>query len=411
MDDRTDGHTNPAGSHPATMMLIALALMSIGVVMVASTTASLDRSLFDPGWWRTPFGRQLIFVAVGGPLMLVTSRVALAALASPMMRRRIPQLLFVVAVGLLVAALIPGITEAHRGSHRWLRFAPGGFAVGIQPSELAKLAMVAFLTYVLARPGSDPRSLRGSFIPASLALGIFVLLVGMEDFGTSALLLAVGVGLLFVAGCRLRHLAFLGALGGCALTGLLLIAPYRMARIAAYADIWADPRGAGYQPLQSLASIASGGWFGTGLGGGVQKYGYLPEVHTDFIFAVICEETGVFGACFVIALFCTFLWLGLRTTLAARTPFERLVAFGLTATMILQAVMNIAVVTVVTPTTGISLPLVSAGGSGLMTFCVAVGVLAAITIRGCGETGMSRLETGSPECTATRVSRGEAPSW
>ncbi|MGD2108942.1 MAG: putative peptidoglycan glycosyltransferase FtsW [Phycisphaerae bacterium] len=405
------GDADAGTSRQTTIMLVALALMAVGVVMVASSTASLDRSLFDPGWWRTPFGRQLIFVAAGAPLMLLTSRAAVFALESPLMRRRVPAVLLIVTAGLLVAALLPGVGEAHRGSHRWLRFAPGGFDVGVQPSELAKLALVAIVAYLLTRPDADPRSLRASFIPASLAIGLCVLLVGAEDFGTSALLLGTGVGMLFVAGCRLRHLAALGAIGAFALTGLLLMAPYRMARLTAYADIWADPQGAGYQPLQSLAGIASGGWFGVGLGGGIQKYGYLPEGHTDFIFAVICEETGVFGACLVIALFGALLWLGLRTTLTARGRFERLLAFGLTTTMILQAVMNIAVVTVVTPTTGISLPLVSAGGSGIVTYCVAVGILAAIATRGDDRRVAGPATQDSAKHLHAHAKHGEAPAW
>jgi len=411
MDDSTRQHAEPVGTHSAGLMFVALTLMSIGVVMVASSTASLDRSLFDPGWYRTAFGRQLIFALAGVLLMWLTSRTAPLALASPAMCRRVPQLLYAAAIILLVATLIPGLSDAHRGSHRWLRFAPSGFAMGIQPSELAKLALVAFVAYVLTRPETDPRSLARSFIPASLAIGLCVLFVGAEDFGTSVLLMGVGAVMLFVAGCRLRHLACLGAAATCGLAGLLLMAPYRIARLTAYSNIWADPQGDGYQPLQSLASIASGGWFGAGLGGGVQKYGYLPEGHTDFIFAVICEETGIFGACLVIALFCTFLWLGLRTTLAARTPFERLVAFGLTATIILQAAMNIAVVTVVTPTTGISLPWISAGGSGLMTFCVAAGVLAAVALRGTDQVKVRGPLADSLEYSRTAVRPGGEPTW
>jgi cell division protein FtsW len=163
---------------------------------------------------------------------------------------------------------------------------------------------------------------------------------------------------------------------------LLFSAPYRLERITAYLRFWDEPQGSGYQPLQSLTTVASGGWLGTGLGSGVQKYGYLPESRTDFIFAVICEELGLFGAALVIALFCVMIWLSLRIMLTARSRFERLLAFGLGATIGLQAAMNIAVVAVVTPTTGISLPLVSAGGSGLLAFCLATGVLAAIAARG-----------------------------
>jgi cell division protein FtsW len=188
------------------------------------------------------------------------------------------------------------------------------------------------------------------------------------------------------------------------MTALLYAAPYRLARITAYMDFWAEPQGNGYQPLQSLTTIASGGWLGTGLGSGVQKYGYLPESHSDFVFAVICEEMGLFGAALVIALYGVLVWLGLRTMLAAPSRFERMLAFGLTATFGLQAVMNIAVVTVVTPTTGISLPLISAGGSGVLTFCLAAGVLAAVAIRG-------RVCEAIPAGVHAAPPREDSPVW
>lgn len=367
---------------PSAIIILAAGLMAIGLVMVASTSVSLDRSLLDPGLWRTPLGRQVIFLLAGFAVILVTGWVAPVVLASPVLRRWGSLVLFALTVGCLIAALIPGLADVHRGSHRWLQLSLGGLVVGFQPSELAKLAMVAILASLLTERNADPRLFRRCFLPASIAIVICVLLVGKEDFGTSVLLAGVSVAVLFVAGCRLHHLAMFGVLGACGLAALLYAVPYRLARLAAFKDLWSDPRDAGYQPLQSLTTIASGGWFGTGLGSGVQKYGYLPESHTDFIFAVICEEMGVFGAALVIALFCVFVWLGLRTMLAARTRFERLLAFGLTAMIGLQVVMNIAVVTVVTPTTGISLPLISAGGSGVMSVCLAIGLLVAIAAHG-----------------------------
>ena len=216
------------------------------------------------------------------------------------------------------------------------------------------------------------------------------MLVGKEDFGTSVLLGGVGGSMLFVAGCRLRHLGGAAAVGAWSLIALLYSAPYRVARLAAFRDLWGDPQGAGYQPIQSLAAIASGGWFGTGLGSGIQKHGYLPECRSDFIFAVMCEEMGTLGGGLVLALFSLFVLLGIRTMLAAPTRFERLLAFGLTATIGLQAAMNVAVVTVLAPTTGIPLPLISAGGSGMLTSCGAVGVLAAIAARAGTESRESR---------------------
>ena len=355
--------------------------MGIGLVMVASASASLDRSLLDSLSWSEPFGRQAIVVTVGLALMLITSRAAVPVLASQRLRHRFPQVVFVVTLACLVAALIPAWASAHRGSQRWLELTVGGVDVSVQPSEFAKLALVAVLASLLAQRRADLRSFRGGFLPPAIAVGLCVLLVGKEDFGTAVLFAVLGGLMLFVAGCRPAHLLLTGMVVACGLAALLLAAPYRLARIVAHFRLWDDPLGAGYQPLQSLTTIASGGWSGLGLGAGVQKYGYLPESHSDFIFSVICEEMGVLGAGVVIALFCAFVFLGIRTMWSARTPFERLLAFGITSVVGWQAVMNIAVVTVVTPTTGISLPLISAGGSGLLTFCLAVGVLSAIAAR------------------------------
>jgi cell division protein FtsW len=321
------------------------------------------------------------YVLIGLTIMLLTARIGIPLLGSPSVRARLPKVLFVLAVALLAAALVPGLADPHRGSHRWIHLGRFGIGLGFQPSELAKLALVAVLASLLGERNADPRSFARGFFPATLAIGVCVGLVGKENFGTAALLACTAGAILFVAGCRLHHLLLIVSLGTAGLTVLLFAAPYRLARIAAYQDYWADPQGDGYQPLQSLVTIASGGWWGTGLGSGVQKYGYLPESHTDFVFAVLCEELGVFGGVLVILLFCAFVWLGIRTMLVARTRFERLLAFGLTFLVALQAAMNIAVVTVMTPTTGVPLPMLSAGGSGMFTVCAAVGLLAAIADR------------------------------
>ena len=366
---------------PAAIILIAAMLMSVGLVMVGSATASLDRSLLAPRIWTTPFGRQAIFMLIGLAIMLLTARLGIPLLASPSVRARLPKVLFVLAVALLAAALVPGLADPHRGSHRWLHLGRFGIGVGFQPSELAKLALVAFLASLLGERNANPRSFGRAFLPAALAIGLCVALVGKENFGTAALLACAAGAILFVAGCRLHHLLLIVGLGAAGLTFLLFAAPYRLARIAAYQDFWGDPQGVGYQPLQSMVTIASGGWWGTGLGSGVQKYGYLPESHTDFVFAVLCEELGVFGGALVILLFCAFVWMGIRTMLSARTRFERLLAFGLTFLVAIQAAMNVAVVTVMMPTTGVPLPMLSAGGSGLFTVCVGVGLLAAIAHR------------------------------
>lgn len=382
--------------HRDAIFVVALGLMAIGLVMVASARAPLDRSLLDLLVWRAPFGRQVLFVGAGIVVLLVVSRMAVPVLARDALVRRAALIAFVVAVLGLVAALLPGIANPHRGSHRWLQVTPGGHAVNFQPSEVAKLALVIFLAWFLTRPKVDLKRFWRGFVPAAAAIGLCVGLVGKADFGTAVLFAVVGGSMLLVAGCRLSHLAGTGMIGAVGMAALLYIEPYRRARITAFLAPEADPLGAGYQPLQSLATIASGGWTGVGLGAGIQKHGYLPESHTDFIFAVICEETGFLGAAVVIGLFGALVWLGARAVWSAASPFERLAAFGITSVIGWQAVMNMAVVTVVAPTTGISLPFVSAGGSGLLTACAAVGVLAAIALRGAGGARVTERAADEP---------------
>lgn len=390
------------------IIVVVVALMVVGVVMVASASASLDRSLWAQLTWRAPFGRQVILFGIGLLVMTAAARLAVPVLEGPALRRRLVQLAFLLALGGLVAALVPGIATPLRGSQRWLSVATGGHTINIQPSEFAKLALVAFLAWLLADRQVDPRSFWRSFVPGAAAIGLFVGLIGSADFGTAALFTLVGGLMFLVAGCRIRDLIFSGAIGLAGLTLLLWIEPYRRERITAFLAPGEDPLGAGYQPMQSLLTIASGGWSGLGLGAGVQKYGYLPESHTDFIFAVICEETGAVGALLVVALFCVFVWLGIRAVWAARSGFERLLAFGIVSTIGWQAVMNIAVVTVVAPTTGISLPFVSAGGSGLLTSCLGAGILAAVAFRGASADPIPQI---TDEAIRYGPSPEEASAW
>lgn len=379
---RTTHQSDDFGSYwPTGLLLLAISLILIGLVMVASTTVKLDDSVLGAMRWDRPFGRQLIFAGVGVIMMLLAVGAARRLLDAPgWIRFLVLAGALVTAVG-LVAALLPGIADPHRGSSRWLRLGGGGFSFGAQPSEPAKVVLVGLVAWLLTRPGVDPRSFTKSFLPAALSVILFAGLVAKEDFGTAALIGALGGSMMFVAGCRWRDLGGLAALGLIGTTVLVRFTPYRWKRVTAFTNIWADPQGNGYQPIQSLTAIASGGWLGSGLGSGIHKYGYLPESHTDFIFSAICEEMGVLGGLLVIALYATLVWIGARAALSARTRFERLLACGLTLLIALQAAMNIAVVTVLTPTTGIPLPFVSAGGSGMITFCLATGVLGAIVMR------------------------------
>ncbi len=365
------------------LILVAVALMSIGIVMVASVTVDLDRSLFESVSWSTPVVRQALFAVAAVLIMLIGARIGPGPLRWRDGSLFQPAVLwFLIAVVLLIAVWLPGIGVESHGRRRWVAFGPLGF----QPSEVAKLALVVFLAAVLTRKEHGLAATRMGSLPLKpdltipmLAIGLICALVGREDFGTAVLLATVGGLMVVVRGCPLATLAAWTVPTIAAFSYLLVSQPYRVRRLLSFLTIWDDPQGSGYHPIQSLAAIASGGWTGCGLGAGLAKYGYLPEARTDFIFAIICEEIGLLGGVLVILLFVTFVFLGLRTIQRAPTTdggFARMFAFGVTITVALQALMNIAVVTVVAPTKGIGLPLVSAGGTSVLCFSLAIGLLA-----------------------------------
>ncbi len=375
------GTESAVSPHAWGVVVVAVALMAIGLVTVASASTTLERSFWTWPPWKAPFGRQAIFSFAGLVVLMIATRVSARFLAYRATWQGLAVGLLALSLAGLALTLMGGLAGSRRGSQRWLRFPVGSFDFSIQPSELAKIALIVFLAWWLGRSSAQPRKLLSGFLPAALVLGSLAALVGKWDFGTAALLALVGGLIMAVAGCRWIYLIPSALLGAGGLAASVIFVPYRWQRLVAHGDLWRDSQGAGYQPLQSLTGIASGGWMGAGLGSGIQKYGYLPEAHTDFAFAILCEETGLVGAGLVVGLFCAMLWLGLRITLAAQTASERLLAFGVTVTLGLQAAMNIAVVTAVTPTKGISLPLVSAGGSGTLTYCFALGLLAGVAQR------------------------------
>jgi cell division protein FtsW len=289
-----------------------------------------------------------------------------------------------ILLGLSLAAsavvLVAGIGSKINGAQRWLQVGPESWGLRIQPSELVKLAMPIFLAVWITQLADIRRFWKG-FVPAVVAIAVSVGIVGIEDFGTAALLAAVGGTMLMAGGAKWRHIMLLVLPTVPAFGYLLMSRSHRMERLLIFLDIWKDPEDKGYQAIQSLCTIASGGWWGRGLGGGFVK-GYLPAARTDFIYAVICEELGMVGAVAVIGLMLVLVWNGREVFLRCADPMGRLLAFGFTATIGIQAALNIAVVTVSVPTKGIALPLVSAGGSGAIVMGGLVGILASIPRRG-----------------------------
>lgn len=359
-----------------TITITASALLALGVVMVFSASASLTSNPVTQDVLKNPSVRQAMFTFVALISLLM---VGLCPYHSWRIREgskwQPTVILLIVTFGLLVMVLVPGIGEERKGAQRWLPLGPSALGLGFQPSEIAKVSVVVFLAAYCAWLGDRIRLFWKGYTPAIALLGLFVALVGIEDFGTAALIGVVGFGIMLASGAKLWHmlLTSLPAIAGAVY--LVIDKPYRVQRVMSFLNPEADPQGAGYHQIQSLITIASGNWWGRGLGNGVQKYGYLPEGRTDFIFAVICEELGIIGGIAIIALFAILLWQGKRAMEAAPTEFGRLLALGATLTIGFQAAMNIAVVTVSVPTKGIGLPFVSAGGTGVIFFSILVGML------------------------------------
>jgi len=289
--------------------------------------------------------------------------------------------MFFAACFTCVIVLIPHIGLEVNGARRWL---PLGF-VQLQPSELAKWAVVLFLCYYLTQHADEIGDFFRGFLVMLIPVGFLCLLVVIQDFGTAALIGCCALTILLAGRVKWWHLAIIIPPAALAAFWFVHHEPYRWQRMTSFMDPWADPKGEGYHMIQSLLSFSTGGVFGKGLGNGIQKLGYLPEDTTDFIFAVICEELGLFGALLTVGLYLGILYIAWQIIRGAVEPFGRLMVFGIASMVALQATINIAVATVSVPTKGLSLPLVSAGGSGLVITCAALGLMYSVAKFGCVE--------------------------
>ncbi|HEX5814772.1 MAG TPA: putative lipid II flippase FtsW [Methylomirabilota bacterium] len=342
----------------------AVVLLSAGVVMVYSASAIVAADRFhDPYFF---LKRQLFWAVLGGAALWVALRVDYRLLEKAVL----PAL--VVAGVLLVLVLVPPFGQAINGTRRWIRFG----LVSFQPAELAKFALVLYLAAFLARRRGDLSEFRTGALPALAVAGLLAGLVLVQpDLGNCMTLIVVTFGLLYLAGSPARHLAWVAAPAVPLVALAIWMAPYRLRRITAFVDPWSDPRGSGFQIIQSWLALGNGGLVGQGIGGSRQKLFYLPEAHTDFIFAVVGEELGFIGATAMVALFAVVVWRGLRIGLRAADPFGSYLALGLTVLLATQTLVNLGVVTGLLPTKGLPLPFISFGGSALLMTMVATGVL------------------------------------
>ena len=347
------------------LFLAVVALLAIGVVMVYSASAIVAYEQYgDSAFF---FKRQLIWTGLGLAALLILQRVHYERL------RRLTPLLLIASVLALIVVLIPGIGRVAGGARRWIALG-GPFAV--QPVEAAKLALVLYLANFLTNRGAAVGELRGGLFPPLLIMGaMFALVVMQPELGSALLLGLVTVAMLFVGGARLIHLIGLALVSAPLLLVTILGEAYRRRRLLAFLDPWSDPRGVGFHIIQSLVALGSGGLFGVGLGQSRQKFFYLPERHTDFIFAILGEELGLIGALAVLALFGLITYRGWQITRAAPDRYSSLLACGITFMIIVQAIMNIGVTTGILPVTGVPLPLLSFGGSSLVFTMSGVGIL------------------------------------
>jgi cell division protein FtsW len=361
---------------------VGLALF--GVVMVYSASAVMAQR--DTGNQFHYVIKQGIWTTIGFVVMLAVMQVDYKHWKN----KRIVYGLLVVTVLLLMSVFaFPSIN----GAHRWIKTK----FFSIQPSELSKLALVIFLAYFLERRAGEEGNFWMTFMPCALVTAALAFLIVIEpDLGTAMMLGVIFIIIVYTAGARLKHLAIAAMPALLAVTGLLIFVPFRVRRLITFLDPWADPQGTGFQVVQSLIAVGSGGPNGLGFAQGKQKMLFLPFAHSDFIFAVVGEELGLVGALAVIAVFALFLWRGLRTSLLAPDRFGMLLSLGLVISIVAQALFNISVVLSLVPTKGIPLPFISYGGSSLVPTLAAVGILLNISQQSVGTINIGLLRSLIP---------------
>ncbi len=351
------------------LLVAVLALVAIGVVMVYS--ASSVRALLssnDPARYGIA---QAVFAAIGLSAMVVLSRIDFRVY------RYFAIPAYVGALVLLALVLVPSIGFEVGGSRRWLQLPVIG---NFQPAEVAKLAIILYLAHWLDRRGRAAHGLRGGLIPFALLVAPGFLLIALEpDLGTAGIYVVAAMSVFFMSGASL--VGFVAMAGAVAAAAVVFVSrtPYQLARVTTFLDPERDPLGAGYNAMQALMALAMGGLAGVGLGASRQKYLYLPAPSTDFIYAIIGEEWGLIGTLIVLVLFLVIAWQGYRIAVHAPDTFSGLLAAGITTWLVVQAVINMMVVTALWPVTGVPLPFISYGGTALIINLVAVGILLSIS--------------------------------
>jgi cell division protein FtsW len=350
------------------LLWVTATLALVGLVMVFSASAVVAGSRFHDYIYFLK--RQLAWLGFGFLLLYLASRFDYT------LWRRMALPILIVTTFLLIIVLIPGVGMMAKGARRWLRLG----AVSIQPAEMVKLVVVLYLAAYLTRKEDRVTEFAVGFLPPLIVVGVLAVLVLLQpDLGTVGVVGLVTLGMLFLGGARLTHLLSMALLAVPAVGMLIWLSPYRMQRLMTFLEPLKDPTGAGFQVNQSFLAFGSGGLLGVGLGESKQKLFFLPEAHTDFVLALVGEELGLVGASAIMVLYAVLVLKGLQIAGRAREPFGRHLAHGITLLIGVQALINAGVVTGMLPTKGLTLPLVSYGGSSLVINLLAIGMLLSIS--------------------------------
>ncbi len=347
------------------LFVTVLILLSLGLIMVFSASAPTAEKEFGNIYHY--INRQLVFAALGMAAMLLAANFDYHKIG-----RKIVWGMMIASIVLLTLVLIPGIGSESNGSWRWIIIA----GIRFQPSELAKMALILFYSYNLSRRKKPLDTFFGDLLPYLFVLGIIAALLLLEThLSATIIMISIAMIILFAAGAKIRHFAALVLPVGALVVAVISFTDYMTPRINSWLNPWSDPRGDGYQTIQSLYAIGSGGLFGRGLGQSMQKFLYVPEPHNDYIFPILAEELGFIGVVAVLLLFMVFIWRGIKIAVHAPDTYGCLLASGITALIAVQSLFNVAVVTNSVPPTGVSLPFFSAGGTALALFMAEVGIL------------------------------------
>jgi cell division protein FtsW len=361
--------TRPRPTPDLILLAVSLTLLVLGIGMVYSASFVVAQSEFGNDTYFLT--RQVQWAVIGVIGMVVAASIDYHHL------ERFSVLIMLAVVVMMLLVLVPGMGSSSYGAQRWLLLGP---LPAVQPSEFAKLALIIYMANWLAKKGRKVREFTYGFIPfATILITVIALIMAQPDLGTSFVIGVTAACIFFVAGANLLHFIMAGAGGVVGFLYLITTAGYRQDRIEAFLNPWADPQDTGWHTIQTLIALGSGGLTGHGLGASRQKFFYVPNAHTDSVFAIVGEELGLIGTFGVILLFAILAWRGFRVAFRAPDAFGRLLATGVTSLIIVQALTNIAVVTNTVPYTGLTLPFVSFGGSSLLISMVGIGLVLAVS--------------------------------